>query len=498
MASKLILNIDIPSHTISKHVYGHFAEHLGRCIYDGMYVGEDSSIPNIKGWRKDVVAALKELQMPNLRWPGGCFADTYHWMDGIGPKEKRPSIVNIHWGGVTENNHVGTHEFFDLCELLSSPGHECEPYICGNVGSGTPKEMAEWLEYITQPGESPMSNLRRKNGRDKPWKLKYWAIGNENWGCGGDMRAQFYCDLYRQFSVYARNFNREPLYKIACGLTEDWNQTLLQEIHGKINGLSVHYYTLPIPTWQGSKGSSTNFDVPMYHTTLHRAADIEKFIQRTAGQMDRWDLDKKIGIIMDEWGTWYDVEPGTNPGFLYQQNTQRDALVAALSLNIFNKHADRVHMANIAQTVNVLQAMILTEGDKMLLTPTYHVFEMFKKHQDAMLVPTYLDTPDYKMDDKKEVLPTISASASKDKKGNILLTLANLHHSKSETIETDIRGGKVKKVSGRILSAKALNTMNTFDKPSVIAPKKFEGAKLSGGKLTIKIPAASVVALEIS
>lgn len=495
METKLILSADVPGPLISKHIYGHFAEHLGRCIYEGLWVGEDSPIPNVRGFRSDVVNALRNLRMPNLRWPGGCFADTYHWMDGIGPREKRPSIVNIHWGGVTENNHVGTHEFFDLCEQLSSAGHECEPYICGNVGSGTVREMAEWLEYITMPKQSPMADLRRKNGREEPWKLKYWAVGNENWGCGGNMRPQYYADLYRRYGTYCRNFGGDKLYKIACGFTEDWNQLLLNDCHKFMDGLSIHYYSFT-KGWT-EKGSATEFSTDDWFAVLKFATNVEPFLVRTSGQMDRFDSEKRIGIILDEWGTWFEVEPGTNPGFLYQQNTIRDALVAGLSFNIFNRHAGRLHMANIAQTVNVLQAMVLTEGAKMVLTPTYHVFEMFKKHQDAALVPTHVQAPDYSMDGK-EKLPMVNASASRAADGKILLTLCNLHHDQATSVSASLRGVDARSATARVLKGDALNAMNTFEQPGRVGPAPFDGIKLAKDTLTFELPSASVLAVEIS
>ncbi|HYO10644.1 MAG TPA: alpha-N-arabinofuranosidase [Tepidisphaeraceae bacterium] len=510
MANQLTINADQGKTVISRHIYGHFAEHLGRCIYEGLWVGEDSPIANTRGFRKDVIDALSQIHIPNLRWPGGCFADTYHWMDGIGPREKRPSIINIHWGGTVENNHVGTHEFFDLAGQLG-----CEPYVCGNVGSGTVREMAEWLEYITMPAQSPMADLRRKNGRDKPWPVKYWAVGNENWGCGGRMRAEYYADLYRQYSVYCRHFTPgQKLYKIACGFDEPWNQILLDRAHQFIDGLSVHYYTLP-GTWE-KKGSATKFDEREWVTTVKKAAAIDGFIRRNAGIMDRFDPKKRIGMIMDEWGTWYDVEPGTNPGFLYQQNTVRDAVVAGLSLNILNSHADRVHMANIAQTVNVLQAMALTEGAKMLLTPTYHVFDLYKVHQGATLVPTHVSAADYDMpgadrptihgpgagqpaEDIRAAIPQISASASRDEKSRKLnVSIVNLHHDQAATLAVDVRGRDVTDVSGRIVAGPAMNAMNTFDKPDLVKAQVFDAFKVAKTGITVELPARSVVVLELA
>jgi len=494
----LIIQVNQGRQKISRHIYGHFAEHLGRCIYEGLWVGEDSQIPNIRGFRADVVSALRKLHIPNLRWPGGCFADTYHWMDGIGPPDSRPSMVNVHWGGTTENNHCGTHEFLDLCGQLG-----CEPYVAGNVGSGTVREMADWLEYLTMPGESPMANLRRKNGRQDPWPISLWGVGNENWGCGGNMRPTYYADLYRQFASYCRHFTPEKkLYKVACGLTNEWNEILMREAGAMMDGLSVHFYTVP-GAWQ-KKGSATDFDADEWRLTLQKAADIERFIRETAAIMDRHDPQKRVGIVMDEWGTWYDVEPGTNPGFLYQQNTIRDALVAALTLNVFNNHSDRVQIANIAQTVNVLQAVVLTDGPKMLLTPTYHIFEMYKIHQGATLLPTTLQTPEYipqqTLPDSTAPLasvPQLSASASRDSAGRLHVSICNLHHADSAEMKIDLPGASASKVSGRILTAPVMNAINSFDQPDLIKPEPFAGIKRHEGSVELSLPPRAVIVLEI-
>ena len=507
--NRVVINADLGQQKISRHIYGHFAEHLGRCIYEGLWVGPNSEIPNTRGFRNDVVAALKNLNMPNLRWPGGCFADTYHWTDGIGPYEKRPSMVNIHWGGTTENNHCGTHEFLDLCDQLSSPGNVCEPYIAGNVGSGTVKEMAEWLEYITMGGQSPMADLRRKNGRQDPWPLKFWGVGNENWGCGGNMRPQYYADLYRQYATYCRHFSQGgKLYKVACGFLDEWNDVLMREAANYMDGLSVHYYTV-IGPWD-KKGSATDFSVDEWKLTMQRAQSVDNFLHRTAKIMDRYDPTGRVGIVLDEWGTWFDVEPGTNPGFLYQQNTMRDALVAGLSFNVFHRHAKRLHVANIAQTVNVLQAMILTEGSKMVLTPTYHVFEMYKVHQDATALDTQVESPEYVAAVQPtpnpaqagvpmawDSTPQISASASRDASGKMHLSLCNLHHEDAAEVNVDIRGGSASTVSGRILTAGAMSALNTFEKPEAVKPTTFDAFKLSKTGLTVSLPAHSVVVLEI-
>jgi alpha-N-arabinofuranosidase len=511
-ANKLVVNADLGKQTISRHLYGHFAEHLGRCIYEGIWVGENSPIPNTRGIRNDIVEALRKIQIPNLRWPGGCFADTYHWMDGIGPKDKRPTIVNVHWGGVTENNHFGTHEFLDLCEQLGT-----EALICGNVGSGSVQEMAQWVEYVNFDGKSPMADLRRANGREKPWNVKYWGIGNESWGCGGSMKPEHYAEEYRQFATFVRDYGEAKVYKIACGPNSDnyeWTEVLMREAgEGRrrpmVNGMDLHYYThvyrQPVsgrggfmmfdPSSMKLSRSATQFGEEEWFVTFQQALRMDELVVKHGSIMDRYDPDKRIGLIVGEWGTWYDVEPGTNPGFLYQQNSLRDALVAGLTLNIFNRHCDRLQMANIAQTINVLQAMVLTQGEKMILTPTYHVFEMYKVHQDATLLPTDLQCMDYQFGEEK--LPMLNASASKDKSGKIHISLCNLDPNHTAKLDCELRGAQAKKVTGRVLTAPAVNSYNTFEKPDVVHPEIFKDVQLKGSTLTATLPAKSVVVLEI-
>ncbi|MDR1551915.1 MAG: alpha-N-arabinofuranosidase [Prevotellaceae bacterium] len=489
--NRLVINADAGKEIISKHIYGHFSEHLGHCIYGGYWVGEDSPIPNTRGIRNDVVQALKDIQIPNLRWPGGCFADEYHWMDGIGQRDKRPKMVNTHWGGVTEDNSFGTHEFLDLCEQLG-----CEPYITGNLGSGSIEEMSKWVEYITFDGESPMANLRRQNGREQPWKVKFWGVGNENWGCGGNMTADFYADQYRRYATYCRNYGDNQLYKIACGsggIDFDWTEILMKNAGYQMQGLSLHHYTVP-NSW-ADKGSATQFSEADYFSTIEKTLVMDNFVSRHSAIMDIYDPMKRVGLIVDEWGTWYNVEPGTNPGFLFQQNTLRDAIVAGINLNIFNQHADRVKMANIAQTVNVLQAVILTDNEKMALTPTYWVYYLYKVHQDATLLPLSLTSDKYELNGKE--IDAVSVSASKDATGKIHITLVNIDLNKAQSIETELRGVTVKKVSGKILTSDKINDCNSFEKPDTVGVKDFKDAKLAGDRLTVNLPAKSVVMLEI-
>ena len=476
---------------ISKNIYGHFSEHLGRCIYDGLYVGEDSAIPNKNGMRTDVVEALKNIQVPVLRWPGGCFADEYHWKDGIGPKEGRKKMINTHWGGVVEDNSFGTHEFMELCKQIG-----CEPYVNGNLGSGTVQEMSEWVEYITFDGLSPMAKLREENGRKEPWKLKYFGVGNENWGCGGHMRPQFYADQYRRYGVYVRSYDKEnPIFKIACGPNTDdydWTETMMQNARCCMSGLTLHYYTVPFG-FSEKKGSATQFDENEYYITLKKAVRMEELVTKHLQIMDRYDPEHKVGLIVDEWGTWYDVEPGTNPGFLYQQNSMRDAMVASLTLDIFNAHSDRVIMANIAQTVNVLQAVILTEGDKMVLTPTYHVFDMYKAHHEATLLGTHISCESVGMDEN--MVSQLSATAS-EKDGVITLTVTNTSADESTEAQIELLGTEAANVSARILTEK-MTAYNDFDSADKVTIKEFNGFEMANGKITIKMPACSIAALEI-
>ncbi|MBN1998285.1 alpha-N-arabinofuranosidase [candidate division KSB1 bacterium] len=486
----MIVNIDEGKETISRHIYGHFSEHLGHCIYGGYWVGEDSDIPNTRGIRNDVVEALKKTQIPNLRWPGGCFADEYHWRDGIGPRSERPKMINTHWGGVTEDNSFGTHEFLDLCEQLGT-----EPYICGNVGSGTVEEMSKWVEYINFDGISPMANERRKNGREKAWNVKYWAVGNENWGCGGNMTPEFYADQYRRYATFCRSYGGNWLLKVAGGANSEdknWTEVLMKNIpRRQMWGLSLHYYTCD---WN-NKGSATQFDEKAYFDVLKRSLRIPKAIDEHMAIMDKYDPEKRVALVVDEWGTWYDVEPGTNPGFLFQQNSIRDALVAGIHLNEFNNRCDRIKMANIAQTVNVLQALIFTKDEKMVLTPTYHVFDMYKVHHDATLLPVELQCGDYMLGDEK--LPALNASASQDKAGKIHLSVCNLDPNHPAVLECELKGTKAKKVTGLVLTAPEINSHNTFENPDAVKPQPFKEASLKGEKLSATLPAKSVVVLEI-
>ena len=467
-----------PNHKISKinkDIYGHFAEHLGRCIYEGIYVGENSKIPNVNGMRIDVVNALKDMGIPVLRWPGGCFADEYHWKDGIGDKANRKKMINTHWGGVVEDNSFGTHEYFELCRQLG-----CDTYINGNVGSGSVKEMNEWVEYMTFDGVSPMAELRKQNGSEKPWKINYFGVGNESWGCGGNMDPEYYGCLYKRYNTYVRDYNsNNKIKRIACGPNVDdyhWTREVMDKVKHHAQGISLHYYTIPGDTWE-HKGSATEFDTKEYYKTLAKAYRIEELINNHIAVMNSVNPQQWVNLVVDEWGTWYDVEPGTNPGFLYQQNTMRDAMVAALTLNIFNKHSDRIMMANIAQTVNVLQAMILTDAQKMVLTPTYYVFKMFKEHQNK---------------EAKRSCPQLIESASIDENDIIYSTVVNVADKKSAKIKCQIADRKVKNIKAYVLNGD-IHDKNDFENTNTVEIKDFYDFRQLKDGFTATLPPCSVV-----
>jgi alpha-N-arabinofuranosidase len=411
-------------------------------------------------------------------------------------------MQNNNWGGTIEDNSFGTHEFLNLCELIGA-----EPYISGNVGSGSVEELAKWVEYMTSDGDTPMANLRRKNGREKSWNVKYLGVGNESWGCGGNMRPEYYADLYRRYSTYCRNYDNHNLYKIASGASDydyDWTKVLMNNIGDKMAGLSLHYYT--VKGWEGSKLSATKFSNDEYYYTIGKSLQIEDVIKKHSDIMDEKDPQKKIGLLVDEWGTWWDEEPGTTPGHLYQQNTMRDAMVAALSLNIFQRHTDRVKMANIAQIANVLQSMVLTDtkgNGHMVLTPTYHVFRMYNGFQEATYLPTevksdYIPVEGGHMQNMVDgVIPAVSASAAKKQDGGYIISLVNPSLDKKQEVEIVLDGANIKSFEGEILTSKDIKTYNDFDNPNKVTPAAFKDAKVKKNKVSVKIPAKSIVVLNL-
>jgi alpha-N-arabinofuranosidase len=488
------LKADQPEAMISRYIYGQFSEHLGGGIYDGIWVGPDSTIPNVRGIRSDVVAALKDLHVPVVRWPGGCFADEYYWRDGIGPREQRPVRKNNWWGDAPESNAFGTHEFMDFIDQIGS-----EAYISVNVGSSSPKDMREWMEYMTSPGNDTLANERRKNGRDAPWKVAFWGIGNESWGCGGKMRPEYYADEYRRFQAFDHKSDTNQGLKIASGANAEhyeWTEALMQIAGKDMDGLSLHYYTLPTGDWDSAKGAATGFSTADWVSTFSRTLKMDEIISKHSAIMDKYDPQKHVGLFVDEWGTWYDVEPGTNPGFLYQKNTLRDGVLAAANFNIFHHHADRVKMTSIAQTINVLQAMILTDKDKIELTPTYYAFKMYVPFQDATALPLDFTAPTYTLGDKS--IPAFNASAAKGKDGHIYIGIANMDPADNVVLSVDVSGLKVTGVGGQVLTAAKMDAANLPGQAPNVAPVDYKGGKLKGGALTLDIPAKSVVVVKLN
>lgn len=492
--NKIVFNTSKAKDTINKNIYGHFAEHLGYGVYGGFYVGEgNKAIPNRNGIRLDVVEALKKLKIPVLRWPGGCFADNYHWKDGIGPKNKRKAIENVSWGNVREDNSFGTNEFLDLCETMGA-----DPYLAVNMGGGTVQEAAEWVQYANHAnGTGYLTDIRQQSGRNKPWHVKYWGIGNESWDCGGHMTAEYYVNEYKKYATFMTSYsNTEGLFRIAVGPgTEDynWTETVMSKIPLRmLDGLSVHHYS--VINWS-NKGSATKFSEDEYFRTMTEAWKMERFVSKNAEVMDKYDPAKKVALIVDEWGGWYETEPGTKGAFLYQQNSMRDAMIAGLTLNIFNNHCDRVRMANLAQCINVLQAVILTNKEKMILTPTYHVMEMYNVHQDALMLPLTVTSNDYSFGEKK--LTAVSASASKDKNGAVHISLVNIDAHNEQEVSIDLGSLPARAVTGRILRSGKLQDHNSFDSPAKVTPALFTNAVLNGSNLTVKVPPFSVVVLAL-
>jgi alpha-N-arabinofuranosidase len=491
---------DQPGATISRHIYGQFSEHLGASIYDGVWVGPESDIPNTRGIRKDVVAALKAIKVPVVRWPGGCFADEYHWRDGIGPRDQRPVRKNNWWGGGLESNAFGTHEFFDFAQMIGS-----EAYISVNVASSTPTEMREWIEYMTSDDADSIANERRANGRQEPYKVDFIGIGNESWGCGGTMTPEYYANQLRRFSAFFHkngfgfhNNNDNTAMRVASGannMDTNWTEVVMGNAGMSMDAISLHFYTLFEGDWpQRNEAKATNFSIDHWHEILFQASRMEEVLQAHIKIMDKQDPEQRVGLYVDEWGTWYDVEEGTEPGFLYQQNTLRDALVAATTLNIFHRHSDRVRMANIAQTVNVLQAMLLTDGANMAKTPTYYIFKMYLPFQDAMHIPVDIKVPLIKH--KGKGYPSVSVTAAQGKDGKIHVGIANMSLQEDYALDLDL--GKALTVKeGTILTHAVLDAHNVPGEAEQITPQVFEEAAVAGQQLKVSVPSKSVVVLTL-
>ena len=481
-----------PGPVINKNIYGQFVEHLGTGVYGGLWVGPESKIPNIRGWRKDVIEALQALRVPVVRWPGGCFADEYLWRDGIGPRNGRPVRINSTWGGARDTNAVGTHEFFDMAELLGA-----QAYVNGNVGTGTVQEMADWVEYMTGVGKSTLARLRAKNGHPAPFKVAFFGIGNENWGCGGNMTVQRYGNLYNHYATFIRAKKEAmPALVAAGGLDGDgaWTEHLSKHIRASASAISLHYYTVP-GRGGPAKGAATGFGQDQWISALKDAWHMDELLARNVAIIEKNDPKKKFTLVVDEWGSWYDPTPGSPPRFLQQQNSLRDAVVAALHFHIFHAHAERVSMANVAQMVNVLQAMVLTEGDKMVLTPSYYAFQMYVPFQGATSLPVRLDNnPPYTFG--TTAIPAISASAARGKDGKLYLALVNTNPGQVLDVAVEVAGAKAGSASGTVLTSSAMDAHNTFAAPQTIMPVPFR-ASIERGRLVARLPAKSVAVLAL-
>jgi len=503
-AQKVDLSVDVSKTgaKIDRNLFGQFAEHLGHGVYEGVWVGPDSTIPNTRGIRNDVVAALKAIKVPNVRWPGGCFADDYHWRNGIGPVGKRVETLNPNWGGVIEPNSFGTHEFMDFLGQIGA-----DAYVSINVGSGTPREAAEWLEYMTAAQATTLAKERASNGHPAPYQVAYLGIGNESWDCGGNMTPDYYSSQMKIYSRFVRNYNpaqqeKQQMLKIAVGpgggepRWTEWTETIMKAYQQHtwswdINGLSMHNYT--VGNWD-HKFASTGFEENEYSQFLKLTLGMEDLINKHSVIMDKYDPEKKVALVIDEWGAWYAPLPGSNPAFLVQQSSQRDAVLAALNLNIFARHADRVRMANIAQMVNVLQAMIMTDKEKMVLTPTYYVFKMYVPFQDSTFVPVSFDAGTYSHGDIS--LPRVDAIAAKDKSGKLWLAITNLDPNQPLEIEASLAGITAKSASGETLTAPKVDSVNTFEAPNTVVPKPVF-TKIQGGKLALKLEPKSVTVISV-
>ena len=522
-AAPLTIQADQPGPVINRDIFGQFAEHLGRGIYDGIWVGRGSKIPNVRGIRNDVTAALRAIKVPVVRWPGGCFADEYHWKSGVGPAAKRRTTVNTNWGNTIEPNSFGTDEFMDFAHQVGA-----EAYISVNVGSGTVEEASDWLEYMTSTAPASAAAERAANGHKAPYTVKYLGLGNESWGCGGPFTADEYVARMKPFAHFVHNQNpaqaappidfpsiikdlmmgkgmelpRNPngMMRVAVGPnTQDasyteavmkaWKTRL--PIYWDIDGLSLHHYTyggLPMSE------PATGFGEKQYATMLKQTLAMDGIIAMHSAVMDKYDPKKSVALVVDEWGVWLKATPGTQPLHLEQQNSLRDAIAASLNLNIFARHADRVRMTNIAQMVNVLQAMILTDGPKMVLTPTYHVYKMYVPFQDAQVLPVSFKSADYTVD--KIVLPKVDAIAARAKDGKVWLALTNLDANTSADVDASVQGVAATRAVGEVLNADRIDAINTFAAPAMVVPRPVS-AQASGGKLTLHLPPHSVTVVQL-
>ena len=471
--------------TIAPEIYGHFSEHIGGVFYDGLWVGKDSKIPNVNGFRKQIIDKMKQIHAPVLRWPGGCFAETYDWRDGIG--ENRP--VRPNWwtekDGRYEPNSVGTHEFVDLCELIGA-----KPYFAVNVTSITPLHARDWMDYCLSPrGTTTLALEREKNGHPEPFDIPYWGIGNENWGGGGNMTPDYYALEYRRFATILKNIPSAPKDLIAGGANGGdyhWTRRLtdsMQGIRRILGGMSFHYYC-------GKAGDCVDFSAEQWYELLEKAYRMDELITRHYGVLQGYKMEKEMKLVIDEWGCWHPDGSGPSRGYnlFEQQSTMRDAVISAITLNIFNNQCDKIKMANVAQLVNNLHCLFLAGGENCIETPTFHVFDMFKTHQNGTAIKTVAEN-----NDALDARVSVSASV---KDGVMTVTLANCNCAEDVEVSLNLLGGSYAgKATVTTLKGDAMNSHNTFEAPNAVAPTEVSDVVLDSA---ITVPAAGVVSVRVA
>jgi alpha-L-arabinofuranosidase len=516
--SRVEILLDEPLGTISPNVYGHFLEHIGGVIYDGVWVGEDSKIPNIHGLRQELVEEMRKIKAPVVRYPGGCFADSYDWRDGVGAPDRRPRRTN-YWieedsssspaSHHYESNRFGTGEFMRFCQAVG-----CEPYLAANLRSLPGEEFYRWVEYCNSPaGSTTLAEARAASGFPQPYDVRYWGVGNESWGCGGNFTAQEYAVEFRRYSSWLPQYGR-PLALIASGPNSDdwqWTRGFFEEIARKdksllesIFGWALHYYSWNLSRghsedWEEAKGDALKFDPQDWYEVLREGNRLESLIDGHWQVMKEFDPEHGVKLVVDEWGPWYRPGSELTPGnFLEQTPTIRDAVFSAMTLDIFNRNPEKVTLAAPAQLVNCLNSLYLAHEDRFCVTPVGHVFGMYAAHQGGESVRTMISAPKvhYARDGKPAAFWGLNGSASVHGK-DLVLTMVNPHVSEIRETEIAIRGGAVKSAVMTVLTGSDLHAHNSFDQRTAVVPR-VNDAGFAGSRFTLEVPAASVTKLVLT
>jgi alpha-N-arabinofuranosidase len=506
--ARIDILLDEPIGTIAPEIYGHFVEHLGGVVYDGVWVGERSRVPNIGGVRRALVEALRAVRPAVVRWPGGCFADSYDWHDGIGPRNQRPRRTNF-WAdeehfrsiGVVparfDPNEFGTQEFVRFCRLVGA-----QPYLAVNLRSGGPRSFDEWVEFCNSPaGSTTLADLRAAGGDAEPYGVRYWGIGNESWGCGGNFAPEEYAEEYRRFVAWVPDYGVHPRF-IGAGPGSgdvEWTRRFFEALDGRGDlghmwGWGLHHYSGP------PAGDAIRFDTPDWYGLLARADDMESLITRHWQIMGQRDRNRRVKLVVDEWGAWYPMTTNVDPTHLFgQQSTMRDAVLVGLTLDTFNRHADKVAMANVAQLINCLQSLFLASGDRFVLTPAYHVFAMYAAHQGAQSLRTVVGAPAVRWTAAQNEAHTMRGlNGSASRQGSTLtLTVTNPDIAQAADVEIAVRGGAVRLVRATTLTSRDVHDHNTFEAPSTVAPTVAD-VTAAASPLVVHVPAASVTRYELT